>query len=141
MAILLSNAFKLNEVVKHVHFMNPPGVKGNGGAVASGFFITGAKFRSLSPDMQAMLMQLRGEYTERYGKSLMELEATIMEDWKKRNRIVFHNSSPDDEKFILERGNAANELLFKRQEAAGAKNVRAVWSYFQESRKKHEAKR
>ena len=141
MAILLSNAFKLNEVIKHVHFLNPPGVKGNGGSVASGFFMTGAKFRALSPEIRAMLMQLRGEYTERYGKSLMELEGTIMEDWKKRSRIVFHTSSPEDEKFMLERGNAANELLFKRQEAAGHKNVRAVWSYFQEARKKHEAKR
>ena len=103
--------------------------------------MTGAKFRALSTEIRAMLMQLRGEYTERYGKSLMELEGTIMEDWKKRSRIVFHTSSPEDEKFMLERGNAANELLFKRQEAAGHKNVRAVWSYFQEARKKHEAKR
>ena len=141
MAILLSNAFKLNEVVKHVHFLNPPGVKGNGGSVASGFFMTGAKFRAQTPEVRAMLMQLRSEYTERYGKSLMDLEGSIMEDWKKRNRIVFHTSSPEDEKFMLERGTAANELLFKRQEAAGHKNIRAVWAYFQEARKKYEAKR
>ena len=141
MAILLSNAFKLNEVIKHVHFFNTAGVKGNGGAVASGFFMTGSKYRALPAEIQSMLMQLRSEYTERYGKSLMELESNIMDDWKKRSRIVFHTSSPEDEKFMQERGNAANELLFKRQEAAGHKNVRAVWAHFQEARKKYEVKR
>jgi TRAP-type C4-dicarboxylate transport system substrate-binding protein len=141
MAILLSNAFKLNEVVRHVHFLNPPGAKGNGGALASGFFMTGAKFRALPKETQTMLMQLRAEYTERYGQSLMDLEETIKADWVKNSKIVFQQSSPDDEKFMLERGNTANDLLFKRQEDAGHKNVRAVWGHFQNARKKFEAER
>jgi len=33
----------------------------------------------------------------------------------------------------------ANEALFKKQEAQGNKNVRAVWTYFQDSRRKFEA--
>jgi TRAP-type transport system periplasmic protein len=139
MAIVLANAFKLQEVIKHVHFLNPPGAKGNGGALASGFFMTGQKFRGLPKETQTMLMQLRSEYTERYGKSLMELEEKIKSDWAQKSKITFHTSSPTDEKFMLERGNAANEVLFKRQEAQGNKNVRAVWAYFQDSRRKFEA--
>jgi hypothetical protein len=33
----------------------------------------------------------------------------------------------------------ANEALFKKQEAQGNKNVRAVWTYFQDTRRKFEA--
>lgn len=52
LVILLSNVFKLNEVVNHVHMMNPPGLKGNGGVVGSAFFMSGKKFRSLPPATQ-----------------------------------------------------------------------------------------
>jgi hypothetical protein len=69
----------------------------------------------------------------------MELEEKIKSDWAQKSKITFHTSSPTDEKFMLERGNAANEVLFKRQEAQGNKNVRAVWAYFQDSRRKFEA--
>jgi TRAP-type C4-dicarboxylate transport system substrate-binding protein len=139
MAIVLSNAFKLQEVIRHVHMVNPPGAKGNGGALASGFFMTGQKFRALPKETQTMLMQLRAEYTERYGRSLMELEEQIKIDWAKKHKIVFHTSSPEDERYLVERGGMANEALFKKQEAQGNKNVRAVWAYFQDSRRKFEA--
>ena len=139
MAIVLANAFKLQEVTRHVHMVNPPGSKGNGGALASGFFMTGQKFRALPKETQTMLMELRAEYTERYGRSLMELEDKIKADWGKSHKIVFHTSSPDDERYVLERGGIANEVLFKKQEAQGNKNVRAVWTYFQDSRRKFEA--
>jgi TRAP-type C4-dicarboxylate transport system substrate-binding protein len=126
-------------VIRHVHALNPPGSKGNGGALASGFFMTGQKFRALPKETQTMLMQLRTEYTERYGRSLMETEEQIKTDWVKKNQIVFHTSSPEDERFLVERGGMANEALFKKQEAQGNKNVRAVWTYFQDSRRKYEA--
>jgi hypothetical protein len=69
----------------------------------------------------------------------MELEDKIKVDWGKSHKIVFHTSSPDDERYVLERGGIANEALFKKQEAQGNKNVRAVWTYFQDSRRKFEA--
>lgn len=141
MALLLANAFKLHEVIRHVHYLNPPGAKGNGGALASGFFMTGAKFRALPKETQSMLMQLRGEYTDRYGQSLMEVEESIKSEWIKKHKITFHQSSPEDERFMLERGGAANETLFKRQESQGNKNVRLVWNHFQNARKKFESER
>jgi len=58
--------FKLNEVVKNVHTMNPPGLKGNGGVVGSAFFMSGKKFRNLPPATQKMLVDLRNEYGVRY---------------------------------------------------------------------------
>jgi hypothetical protein len=69
----------------------------------------------------------------------MELEEQIKIDWAKKHKIVFHTSSPEDERYLLERGGMANEALFKKQEAQGNKNVRAVWTYFQDSRRKFEA--
>ncbi len=141
MALLLSNAFKLYEVARNVHMANPPGVKGNGGALASGFFMTGKKFRELPPEMQKMLMELRAEYAVRYGQSLMDDEATIRNDWINKHKATFANSSPEDEKLIVEAANAANETMFKKQESDGHKNVRVVWNHFQNARKKFEAAR
>jgi len=141
MALLLSDAFKLQEVIRHVHHLNPPGAKGNGGALASGFFMTGAKFRALPPETQTMLRQLRSEYAERYGQSLMEVEDSIKSRWMKQNKTVFHQSSAEDERFMLDKGGQANESLFKKQESQGNKNVRLVWDYFQKARNKFEAER
>ena len=39
--VLLGNAFKLNEVIGNVHQGNPPGANGNGGIIASAFFMRG----------------------------------------------------------------------------------------------------
>lgn len=141
MALLLSDAFKLYEVIRHVHYLNPPGAKGNGGALASGFFMTGNKFKLLPRETQTILMQLRSEYTERYGQSLMDTEESIKSTWVKRHKITFHQSTADDERYMLERGGAANESLFKKQESQGNKEVRAVWNYFQNARKKYESDR
>src|SRR3974390_2713679 len=47
MAVVLSNAFKLYEVVKYINANNPPGVHGNGGALASGFYMSLKKFNEL----------------------------------------------------------------------------------------------
>jgi TRAP-type C4-dicarboxylate transport system substrate-binding protein len=141
MALLLSNAFKLFEVARHVHMANPPGVKGNGGALASGFFMTGKKYRELPPDLQKMFMDLRAEYAVRYGQTLMDDEATIRNEWINKHKATFQNSSPEDEKVLVEAANAANEQMFKKQESDGHRNVRAVWSHFQGARKKFEAER
>jgi len=49
--------------------------------------------------------------------------------------------TPEDAKFIQEAGNAANEQMFKKQEADGHTNVRQVWDYYLKARRKHEAER
>ncbi len=54
---------------------------------------------------------------------------------------LYKNASPEDQKFILEAGNIANEEMFKKQEAEGHKGVREVWDYYLKARKKHEAER
>jgi TRAP-type C4-dicarboxylate transport system substrate-binding protein len=141
MAIVLSNAFKLYEVVKNVYTNNPPGVHGNGGALASGFYMSRKKFNEFPKETQKMLLDLRKEYAVRYAQALMDDEATIINEWKTKHGVSFHDASPADQKFILEAGNVANEQLFKKQEAEGHKGVRETSAYFLKARKKYEAER
>ena len=140
MAIVLSNAFKLQEVVKYMYANNPPGVHGNGGALASGFYMSQKKFNAYPRETQKMLLDLRREYAIRYAQTLMNDENTIRNEWKAKG-ISFSDASPADQKFILEAGNIANEQMFKKQEADGHKGVRETWAYYINARKKYEAER
>ncbi len=81
MAIVLANAFKHYEVVKAVYTNAPPGVNGNGGALASGFYMSQKKFNALPKDTQKMLLDLRREYGMRYAQTLMDDESTIRKEW------------------------------------------------------------
>jgi TRAP-type C4-dicarboxylate transport system substrate-binding protein len=139
LVILLSDVFKLNEVIKNVHMMNPPGIKGNGGVVGSAFFMSGKKFRSLPPATQKMLVDLRNEYGVRYATELMKAEEQIKKKWVDNNKITFAYSTPADEQRIAQAGAAANEVYFKKLEGEGAANVRKVVAYYTDSRKKLEA--
>lgn len=141
MAVVLSNAFKLYEVVKHINANNPPGVHGNGGALASGFYMSRKKFNELPKETQKMLLDLRREYGVRYAQTLMDDEAAIRNEWKTKHGVSFADASPADQKFILEAGNIANEQMFKKQEADGHKGVRETWAYYLQARKKYEAER
>ena len=141
MAIVLANAFKHYEVVKAVYTNAPPGVNGNGGALASGFYMSLKKFNAFPKDTQKMLLDLRREYGIRYAQTLMDDEAAIRKDWETKHGVKFFNPSPEDAKFIQEAGNAANEQMFKKQEADGHKGVRDVWNYYLKARAKHEAER
>jgi TRAP-type C4-dicarboxylate transport system substrate-binding protein len=139
MVFLLSDVFKLNEVVKNIHMMNPPGLKGNGGVVGSAFFMSGKKFRSLPPATQKMLVDLRNEYGVRYATELVKAEEVIKKKWVDNNKITFAFSTPADEQRIAQAGAAANEVYFKKLEGEGATNVRKVVTYYTDSRKKFEA--
>ena len=139
LVFLLSDVFKLNEVIKNVHMMNPPGIKGNGGVVGSAFFMYGKKFRALPPATQKMLVDLRNEYGVRYATELMKAEEQIKKKWADNNKITFAYSTPADEQRIAQAGTAANELYFKKLEGEGATNVRKVVAYYTDSRKKLEA--
>jgi TRAP-type C4-dicarboxylate transport system substrate-binding protein len=141
MAIVLSNAFKLYEVVKVVNADNPPGVHGNGGALASGFYMSQKKFNALPKETQKMLLDLRREYGVRYAQTLMDDEGAMRKEWTAKHGVMFVDASPADQKFILEAGNAANEQMFKKQEAEGHKGVREVWAYYLKARQKYEAER
>jgi TRAP-type C4-dicarboxylate transport system substrate-binding protein len=139
MVILLSNVFKLNEVVKNVHMMNPPGFQGNGGVIGSGFFMSAKKFNALPPATQKMLVELRNEYGVRYATELMKSENLIKTTWAEKNKITFSYSTPADEQRILQAGTAANDSFLKKLEGEGATNVRKVVAYYTDSRKKLEA--
>jgi TRAP-type C4-dicarboxylate transport system substrate-binding protein len=141
MAIVLSNAFKLHEVAKAVYSNAPPGVHGNGGALASGFYMSQKKFNALPKDTQKMLLDLRREYGVRYAQTLMDDESAIRKEWQTKHGVKFYDPSPQDAKFIQQAGNAANEQMFKKQEADGHKNVRQVWAYYLKARQKYEAER
>jgi TRAP-type C4-dicarboxylate transport system substrate-binding protein len=141
MAIVLSNAFKLHEVAKAVYTNAPPGVHGNGGALASGFYMSRKKFNALPKDTQKMLLDLRREYGVRYAQTLMDDESAIRKEWQTKHGVKFYDPSPADAKFIQQAGNAANEQMFKKQEADGHKNVRQVWAYYLKARQKYEAER
>jgi TRAP-type C4-dicarboxylate transport system substrate-binding protein len=136
--LMLANSFKLNEVIGNVHNANPPGTNGNGGVIGSAFFMRGQTWRSLKPEHQRMLKELRWEYGIRYASSLMEMEKSIRADWAAKNKITFQSSSPEDAQKILKAANTANEVFYKKQEAAGAKNVRAVYDYYLKARRKYE---
>jgi TRAP-type C4-dicarboxylate transport system substrate-binding protein len=139
MVFLLSDVFKLNEVAKHVHMMNPPGLKGNGGVIGAGLFISGKKFRTLPPATQKMLIELRNEYGVRYATELMKAEEQIKKKWADNNKITFSLSTPADEQRIAQAGVVANESYMKKLEAEGAPNVRKVAAFYTEARKRHEA--
>lgn len=141
MAVVLSNAFKLYEVVKYINANNPPGVHGNGGALASGFYMSQKKFNAFPKETQKMLLDLRREYAVRYAQTLMDDEAVIRNEWKTKHGVSFSDASPADQKFILEAGNIANEQMFKKQETEGHKGVRETWAYYLQARKKYEAER
>jgi len=139
--IVLSDAFKLYEVVKNVYANNPPGVHGNGGALASGFYMSRKKFNEFPKETQKMLLDLRKEYAIRYAQTLMNDEGAIRNEWKTKHGVSFIDASPADQKFILEAGNIANEQMFKKQEADRHKGVRETWAYYLKARKKYEAER
>ncbi|HUQ74641.1 MAG TPA: TRAP transporter substrate-binding protein DctP [Burkholderiales bacterium] len=141
MAIVLSNAFKLQEVAKFVYTNAPGGVHGNGGALASGFYMSQKKFNALPKDQQKMLMDLRREYGIRYAQTLMDDESAIRKEWETKHNVKFYDPTPEDAKFIQQAGNTANEEMFKKQEADGHKNVRQVWAYYLKARQKHEGER
>jgi TRAP-type C4-dicarboxylate transport system substrate-binding protein len=141
MAIVLANAFKHYEVVKAVYSNAPPGVNGNGGALASGFYMSQKKFNALPKDTQKMFLDLRREYGIRYAQTLMDDEAVIRKEWATKHGVRFHNASPEDARFIQDAGNAANEQLLKKQEADGHKGVRNTWNHYLKARQKYEAER
>ena len=141
MAIVLSNPFRFYEVVKCVYANNPPGENGPGGAMASGFYMTRKKFLSFPKDTQKMFLDLRKEYGIRYAQTLINDEGPTKNEWKTKHGVTFKDASPEDQKFILEAGNRANEGMFKKQESGGHKGVRQVWDYYQKARKKYEAER
>ncbi|MCL4801536.1 MAG: TRAP transporter substrate-binding protein DctP [Burkholderiales bacterium] len=141
MAIVLANAFKHYEVVKAVYSNAPAGVNGNGGALASGFYMSHKKFSALPQGTQKMFLDLRREYGIRYAQTLMDDESAIRKEWATKHGVKFLNPTPEDARFIQEAGNAANEQMFKKQEADGHKYVRQVWAYYQKARQKHEAER
>lgn len=141
MAIVLANAFKHHEVVKAVYTNAPAGVNGNGGALASGFYMSQKKFNALPKDTQKMFLDLRKEYGIRYAQTLMDDEGVIRNEWQTKHGVKFHNPSPEDAKYIQQAGDAANEQLFKKQEADGHKYVRQVWAYYLNARQRHEAER
>jgi TRAP-type C4-dicarboxylate transport system substrate-binding protein len=141
MAIVLANAFKHHEVVKAVYSNAPPGVNGNGGALASGFYMSQKKFSALPKDTQKMFLDLRREYGIRYAQTLMDDESVIRKEWETKHGVRFYNPSPEDAKFIQDAGNAANEQMFKKQEADGHQGVRGTWAYYLKARQKYEAER
>jgi TRAP-type C4-dicarboxylate transport system substrate-binding protein len=141
MAVVLSNAFKLQEVVKFVYANNPPGAHGNGGSLASGFYMSQKKFNEFPKATQKMFLDLRKEYAVRYAQALMDDEDAIRKEWTAKNGMTFIDASPADQKFILEAGNIANEQMFKKQEAEGNKGVREPWAYYLKARSKYEAER
>jgi len=141
MAIVLANAFKHFEVVKAVYSNAPAGVNGNGGALASGFYMSHKKFSALPKGTQKMFLDLRREYGIRYAQTLMDDEGVIRKEWATKHGVKFLNPTPEDARFIQEAGNAANEQMFKKQEADGHKYVRQVWAHYQKARQKYEAER
>jgi TRAP-type C4-dicarboxylate transport system substrate-binding protein len=136
--LLLANAFKLNEVIRNQHQMNPPGANGNGGVISNFFAMRGEKWRSLTADQQKMLKDLRLEYGIRYASKLMEDEVKVREQWAKNNNITFQTSSPGDAQKVLKAAQVANESFYKEQEGTGAKNVRAVYAFYEKTRKTYE---
>src|SRR5213078_3545067 len=125
---------------KFVYTNAPAGVHGNGGALASGFYMSQKKFSALPKDQQKMLLDLRREYGIRYAQTLMDDESTIRKEWQAKG-VKFSDPTPEDAKFIQEAGNRANEEMFKKQEADGHKNVRQVWAYYLKARQKYEGER
>jgi len=98
-------------------------------------------FNALPKDTQKMLLDLRREYGVRYAQTLMDDESAIRKEWQEKHGVRFYDPSPADAKFIRQAGNAANEQMFKKQEADGHKNVRQVWAYYLKARQKYEAER
>ncbi len=135
MSMMLSQTFKHYEIVKCMLMTN------SGGAIASGIYMNLKVFKKFPKDIQEMLLKLRAEYGERYGKGVMDLEGGFYREWETKHGVTLKKPSPEDQKIILEAGKRAQEDMIKKQESEGHKGARAVWDYYMTALKKYEDQR
>ena len=105
LGVVISSAFKLQEIVKCMYACNPPGAHGDGGGLASGVFMGRKKFLAFPKETQKMFLDLRREYGIRYAQTLMDNEEATRKVWRIKYGVTFKDASPEDQKFILQSGN------------------------------------
>jgi hypothetical protein len=88
-----------------------------------------------------MMLKLRPEFMERYGKGTQDLEAGFLRDWQTKQGVKVKYPSPEDQKALNEAGQKAADFIIKKQESDGDKAARKVWDYYMASLKKYEDQR
>jgi len=113
----------------------------SGGALASGIYMNRKVFSKFPKDIQEMLIKLRTEYSERYGKGTQDLEVGFYREWETKHGVKKVYPSPEDLKALHEAGQKATDFILKKQESEGHKGARQVWDYYMAALKKLEDQR
>ncbi len=135
MVMMLSQTFKHYEVAKYLYMTNA------GGSLAGGIFMNRKVFNKLPKDTQEMLIKLRPEFMERYGKGTQDLEVGFLRDWQTKHGVKIKYPSTEDQKALNEAGQKAIDFILKKQESEGHVGARKVWDYYMASLKKYEDQR
>jgi TRAP-type C4-dicarboxylate transport system substrate-binding protein len=135
MAVVLASGFKLYEVCKTVLLINA------GGSLASGGFMNLKVFKSLPPDIQKTLLDLRRDYGAKMAQKESDDEVVYYKEWNTKHGVTIKSLSPEEQKINVEAGKAAQESFIKQQESKGAPAARKVWDYYMAARLKYEAER
>ena len=126
--------FKLYEIAKCWYLTR------HGVPAAAGFFMNLDVFRSFPKDIQETILKLREEYTERFGKALMDYEDGIYREMGAKHGVKFVEPSPEDKKALIEAGEKANDMMYKKAESDGYKAARDVVKFYRSALEKYEAK-
>ena len=135
MAVVLASGFKLYEVSKCVLLINA------GGSLASGGFMNLKTFKSLPPDIQKTLLDLRREYGIMMAQKESDDEVKYYKEWNTKHGVTIKSLSPEDQKINIEAGKVAQEFFLNQQESKGYPAARKVWDYYMAARLKYEAER
>jgi TRAP-type transport system periplasmic protein len=134
MALLISDGFKHYEIVKCIY------LNGTMASVTSGCSIRRAAFNKLPQDIQKMLIDFRTEYGVRYGKALLDTEASIYDKWTKQYGVTVKQLT-NEERIINNKTLADGRIKnIKDVEAKGHKGAQEVWDYYMASLKKYNDK-
>lgn len=134
-AVVLSHGFKHYEVTKCIYMIN------SGGSLASGVFMNLKTFKSLPPDIQKTLLDLRREYGVKMAQKQMDDEAKYFNEWRTKYGVALKELTPEEQKINANAVKQAQEYMLKKQESEGHGAVRKVWDFFMAARTKYEAER
>jgi TRAP-type C4-dicarboxylate transport system substrate-binding protein len=126
-------SYKLYEVGKYWYMTN------QGVPAAAGYYMNMDTFRKLPEDIQDIIIKLRREYAERFGKSLMDYEKDFMRELETKHGCKFIAASPEDRKIIFEAGEKTNEKMIKQAESDGYPAARQVVKFYRTALEKYEA--
>ena len=134
-AIVLSNAFKHQEVMKCIYMVN------QGAAVGCGMMMRRDAFLKLPPDIQETLLKLSKEYGMQYAQALQDLEKSIYAEWVNKDGVTLKKLTKEESDFVGKAEETSRQEMIKAQEAGGHAAAGKVWDYYITALKKYTKER